>query len=79
MTGGAYTEAQTPLAGSAAAGLPVLFTFNGKEKAWSEGARGGGERWEFKSYSPGGHGTMLFGPNPEAAADIGAFLTKALR
>jgi predicted alpha/beta hydrolase len=78
MTGGTYTEAQSDLSKSVATSLPVLFTFNEKEKAWSEGA-GAGAKWERKSYSPGGHGTLVFGPNPEAATDIAAFLKKALQ
>ena len=78
MTGGTYTEAQTALAGSAAVNLPVLFTFNEEEKAWSEGGRGGGEAWQWKTYSPGGHGTLVFGTNPESAGDVATFLTAAL-
>ncbi len=79
MTGGTYTEAQTALKGSAAASLPALFTFNEKEKKWSESMRKGGEKWEWKSYAPGGHGTLIFGPNPEAGTDIANFLKKHLK
>jgi len=79
MTGGTYTEAQTALKGSIAETLPVLFTFNEKEKKWSESTRKGGEKWEWKSYAPGGHGTLVFGPNAEAVGDIASFLKKHLK
>jgi hypothetical protein len=79
MTGGTYTESQTLLAGSIATKVPVLFTFNEKEKKWSESARKQSTKWQWKSYVPGGHGTMVFGANPEAAADIADFLKKSIK
>jgi pimeloyl-ACP methyl ester carboxylesterase len=78
LTGGSYTENNTALKGSVAASLPVLFTFNEEEKAWSEAQRGGGEGWVFRSYAPGGHGTKAFAPNPEAMKDVADFLARSL-
>ena len=79
LTGGAYTETNGALAGSVAAKLPILFTFNAAEKAWSESHRGGGAGWTHRSYAPGGHGTKAFGPNPEAMKDVVDFLARAIR
>jgi pimeloyl-ACP methyl ester carboxylesterase len=79
LTGGTYTETNTPLKGSIATKLPVLFTFNAAEKAWSKSHEGGGELWSHRSYAPGGHGTKAFGPNPEAMADVVDFLALSVR
>jgi dienelactone hydrolase len=81
MTGGKYTETQTALAGSAATSVPVLFTFNGKEEEWSVGQKAvehSGD-WRFQAYEPGGHGTRVFAPNPEAMNDVANFLAASLR
>ncbi len=79
LTGGKYTETNTALKGSAAAALPVFFTFNEQEKAWSESHRGGSTTWEHVAWSPGGHGTKAFGPNPEAMDAVVAFLQRSVR
>ena len=81
MTGGKYTETQNALAGSAASSIPVLFTFNAKEAEWSL-AQKTVERtgdWRFEAYEPGGHGTRVFEPNPQAMDDIASFLAASLR
>ncbi len=79
LTGGEYTETNTALKSSPAVGLPVLFTFNAQEKAWSESHRGGGDAWQHRSYDPGGHGTKVFKPNPEAMKDVVDFLAASIR
>ena len=81
MTGGTYTEAQHTVAGSAATAIPALFTFNAKEAAWSrtQEAVPHTAPWTFTAYAPGGHGTRVFGPNPESVGDIAAFLAAHLR
>ncbi len=81
MTGGKYTETQNALAGSAAASVPVLFTFNAKEAGWSltqKAVERTGD-WRFESYEPGGHGTRVFDPNPRAMDDVASFLAASLR
>ncbi len=80
MTGGSYTEKQNALKDSVVTQLPVLFTFNAKEAAWSEAQRGGAPDglWRFTAYAPGGHGTRVFAPNPEAMTDIVSYLGKHL-
>jgi len=81
LTGGTYTEAQNALAGSAATSLPILFTSNIKEAGWSKKQatveHTGG--WEWKAYTPGGHGTRAFASNPEAMDDVANFLAASLR
>ena len=57
----------------------MLFTYNGKENAWSEAQQGAGAAWEFKKYKPGAHGTKAFGTNPEAMDDVVAFLKKTVK
>ncbi len=79
LTGGSYTENQNKLVGSAAESLPILFTYNGKENAWSEAQQGHGAAWEFEKYSPGAHGTKAFGTNPEAMDDVVTFLKKTVK
>ncbi len=81
MTGGEYTETQNALAGSAALSVPVLFTFNAKEGSWSlaqKAVRRTGD-WRFEAYEPGGHGTRVFEPNPQAMDDVASFLAASLR
>ena len=82
MTGGNYTEAQNALKDSVVTQLPVLFTYNAKEAAWSEAQKAhapDSELWEFKAYEPGGHGTRVFAPNPTSMDDVTEFLGQHLK
>lgn len=81
MTGGSYTESQNALAGSPAAAVPVLFTFNAQEAEWSAAQKAVPHTgdWRFQSYAPGGHGTRVFEPNPESMDDVASFLAASLR
>ncbi len=81
MTGGTYTEAQNLVATSPATAADVLFTFNASEAEWSQAQRPAPHTgdWQLRSYAPGGHGTRVFEPNPEAMDDIADFLAASLR
>jgi len=81
MTGGKYTETQQPLRDSVVVNLPVLFTYNAAEAEWSEAQRSADSQslWTWTAYEPGGHGTRVFAPNPEAMTDVVRFLAENLR
>jgi pimeloyl-ACP methyl ester carboxylesterase len=76
MTGGSYTENQTPM--SAVPGVPAVFTFSTAERFWSEAQRTLHPGvWEFLEYPNGDHGTGMFDAAPEVADDLVAFFEAA--
>lgn len=69
MTGGTYTESQTPM--SALPDLPAVFTYSTAERAWSEAQRPlDPGSWSFLEYDGGDHGTRMFEAKPEVAGDL---------
>jgi pimeloyl-ACP methyl ester carboxylesterase len=76
LTGGPYTEAQTPMARIPA--VPAIFTFSTEERAWSLAQRSldpGG--WEFHEYAEGAHGTHLLDAAPQSRDDLLGFVATA--
>ena len=76
MTGGGYTESQNSL--DKVARIPAIFTFSTKERDWSVAQKAVNGDWTYKEYKGGAHGTKMFGPKPEVASDILAFLKAEL-
>lgn len=78
LTGGRYTENQHPLSGAANALPQLRLAWDRGETAarsWAEGYRSGAPAaWSFDEYTGGGHGTRLFAGNPNAVADIVAWI-----
>lgn len=71
LTGGDYTENQTPLSALAASGTPLTLVYAADEAAWSDAQRGldpGG--WSWDEAAPTGHGTHLFEEVPGLGARI---------
>lgn len=79
MTGGDYTENQTPMEDVAALGTPAVFTYSTAEAAWSIEQQGLDPGvWEFFDYTGGDHGTLMFDAAPEVADDLDGFLAGVL-
>ncbi len=77
LTGGGYTENQFTIASTRTVlePLPILFVFSTAESAWSGSFRDGApDTWVFDEYSPGGHGTQMFGSRPESMDAVVEFL-----
>ncbi len=72
MTGGGYTENQIKMA--TVKKIPAIFTFSTEEREWSVAQKAVNADWVFHEYDGGSHGTKMFGPKPEVASDILAFL-----
>lgn len=69
MTGGTYTETQTPM--STLPSLPAVFVYATDEREWSEAQRPlDPGTWAFHEYPNGAHGTHLFEAAPEVADDL---------
>ena len=82
LTGGSYTEAQTRFASHRARldATPTLFVYSRVERAWSAGLQSGApERWVFREYDPGAHGTGMFVPQPGVVGVIADFIIAARR
>lgn len=81
LSGASYTENQNRFseAGEALAGVPILFAYPPEEATWPDTQRRHDAGiWNFVPYTPGAHGTLLFGANPESMADIATFVEAAL-
>ena len=67
LSGGPYTENQNAIADHRAflGGLPLLFAYPSSEAAWNEGFTGTAG-CSFEEFTPGAHGTRLFGSDGEA-------------
>jgi len=77
MTGGTYTESQTPMDDVPA--VPAVFTYSVAERDWSEDQRGRHDaEWTFLEYPNGDHGTRMFQARPEVADDLVGFFAGAL-
>lgn len=78
LSGGSYTENQTPMAASGLRALPVLFAYPDSEAAWNTALQEDSEpAWRFMAHTPSAHGTRML-DNEEAAAAVVAFLTEHL-
>jgi hypothetical protein len=76
LTGGAYTEAQTPMARLPA--MPAVFTYSTAERAWSEAQRAlDPGSWRFLEYPEGDHGTRMFTAEPQVSDDLIGFVAAA--
>jgi hypothetical protein len=82
LSGGQYTENQTPIDPAQqpwAAALPFAFHYPPVEAEWNQALqRGAPATWSFEQHTPGAHGTLLFGSNPEISAKVAEFLASAL-
>ncbi len=81
LTGGGYTENQTAIAanGDALSTLPIDFVFSTDERAWSAGFAGDApEVWNFDEYAPGGHGTRMFGVQPDSVTAVADWLDEVV-
>ncbi len=77
MTGGTYTENQTPVESVPA--VPAIFTYSSAEAAWSvEQQPLDPGTWSFREYPRGDHGTRMFQAAPEVGADLLGFLEGAI-
>ncbi|MEO0325380.1 MAG: hypothetical protein AAF447_20660, partial [Myxococcota bacterium] len=67
LSGGSYTESQNAIADHRdfLGTLPILFAYPRSEAAWNEGFAGT-VGWSFEEFTPGAHGTRLFGTDSEA-------------
>lgn len=77
LTGGTYTENQTSVAKNLKllSAVPTLFVYSDKESAWSAQFEAlGTAAWRFEEYSPGGHGTQMFGVQPTSASVVADWL-----
>ncbi|TNE83935.1 MAG: hypothetical protein EP330_31310 [Deltaproteobacteria bacterium] len=70
LTGGAYTENQTPM-GTWLAGTPAVFAYSTDERAWSvEQLALDAGAWQFIEEPEGAHGTRMFDAVPGFAAEL---------
>lgn len=80
LTGGGYTENQTDLS-AVRERIPELHLVWGRDerpaRTWAEGFRAGAPAgWAFSEFSPGAHGTRIFGPNPEAIETVANWIAE---
>lgn len=79
LSGGSYTENQNLVGGGPLAMVPTLFAYPESERAWNESLMAGAPAtWAFREYTPGAHGTGLFGANPASIVDVAVFLEARL-
>ncbi len=81
LSGGMYTENQNKIADNQAllANHPVLLAYPPAEAAWNTTVLGLGiSGWQGMEVSPGGHGTHMFGSNPEVMTEVANFLATSL-
>ena len=77
MTGGDYTETNTPMADVPR--IPAVFTFSTDERGWSAAQQPlDPGTWRFLEYADGAHGTGMFEAEPAVTADLDAFLSAKL-
>lgn len=78
MTGGTYTENQTPM--SELPIIPAVFTYSTLERDWSESQRALDplHNWTFLEYEDGAHGTGMFAAAPRVETDLVTFFRDAL-
>jgi len=77
MTGGAYTENQTTMAGLP--DIPSVFTYSTAERAWSEAQRPlDPGTWSFLEYEGGDHGTRMFEAKPRVTRNLVDFFAPLL-
>lgn len=78
LSGGAYTENQTPMADSGLRGLPVLFVYPASESAWNDGVEENTEPgWRFMSHTASAHGTRML-DDEDATSAVVTFLAEFL-
>ncbi len=75
MSGGTYTENQTPIEGLADTHTPLLFQADDVEQLWFDNLDdiNPGE-WEYSEYAGAGHGSQMLDHTPDVEADILDFL-----
>jgi pimeloyl-ACP methyl ester carboxylesterase len=81
LTGGGYTENQTPIADHRALfeAQPMLFVFSTAERAWSAGfSADAPATWRFNEYADGAHGTRMFGAEPSSITDVVQWLNETV-
>lgn len=78
MTGGTYTENQTPMTEFPI--IPAVFTYSTLERDWSESQRALDplHNWTFLEYADGAHGTDMFTAEPTVQDDLMVFFREAL-
>lgn len=75
LSGGTYTENQNTIADTMLSEVPAFFAYPSSERAWNEALQPGAPAvWSFREFSPGAHGTNLFGANPESIAEVASFV-----
>ncbi|MEZ4268541.1 MAG: hypothetical protein R3F39_19420 [Myxococcota bacterium] len=73
LTGGTYTENQNSINANLEllSPLPLLFVYASNEATWSKAFELiGSMAWRFEQYTPGGHGTQMFGIQPKSPAMV---------
>ena len=79
LSGGDYTENQNTIADTSLDTIPTQFVYPESERAWNAAIEvDAPSLWQFREYTPGAHGTGVFGTNPEAVGDVADFLEVAL-
>ncbi|MFK8001187.1 MAG: hypothetical protein AB8H86_16455 [Polyangiales bacterium] len=78
LSGGGYTENQTPMSASGLRELPALFVYPASEAAWNDGVEEDTEPgWRFMSHTASAHGTRML-DDEDAASAVIAFLSEFL-
>jgi hypothetical protein len=81
LSGGAYTESQNTISGNIDAldDHPIWLGYPTAEAAWNLGVEAiAPQTWQFTEYSPGSHGTLLFGSDSDSITDVIDFLDGVL-
>lgn len=77
LTGGGYTETNTPIA--KVAKIPAVFTYSVEEREWSHAQKAVNKDWVFHEYPGGEHGTKMFEAKPTVHADLARAIEAALK
>ena len=84
LSAGPYSENQHSLSSllPRLTGVPIWAAYPEREREWNSAARRqaaeAGVSWRTRLFTPGAHGTKLFGTNPEITAELVAFLRGVL-
>ena len=81
LSGGTYTEGQNTISGNLDAldNHPVWLGYPTAEASWNLGVEAvAPQDWQFVEYSPGSHGTLLFGSDSDSITNVIDFIDGVL-